>query len=35
MDTGPGERLHESLTLEQQIERTAANLADPLDKVLG
>ncbi|MFD1546096.1 FBP domain-containing protein [Nonomuraea guangzhouensis] len=34
-EVGPGGRLHESLTLEEQIERTAANLAGFLDKVVG
>jgi hypothetical protein len=32
---GPGARLHESLTLEEKIERTTANLAGFLDKVVG
>jgi hypothetical protein len=31
----PGGRLHESLTLEEKIERTTANLAGFLDKVVG
>ncbi|MEV8633724.1 FBP domain-containing protein [Streptosporangium sp. NPDC051023] len=34
-EVGPGGRLHESLTLEEQIERTAANLSGFLDKVIG
>ncbi|GLX00392.1 FBP domain-containing protein [Microtetraspora sp. NBRC 16547] len=34
-EVGPGGRLHESLTLEEQIERTTANLAGFLDKVVG
>jgi hypothetical protein len=33
-ETGPGGRLHESLTLDEQIARTTANLAGFLDKVL-
>ncbi|WP_026359914.1 FBP domain-containing protein [Amycolatopsis nigrescens] len=33
--TGPGERLHESLTPAEQVERTTANLAGFLDKVVG
>jgi hypothetical protein len=34
-EVGPGGRLHESLTLEEQIKRTRANLAGFLDKVVG
>ncbi|GAA2387053.1 FBP domain-containing protein [Nonomuraea africana] len=34
-EAGPGGRIHESLTLEEQIERTTANLAGFLDKVVG
>lgn len=34
-EAGPGGRLHESLTLEEQIERTTANLAGFLDRVVG
>jgi hypothetical protein len=33
-DVGAGGRLHESLTLQEQIERTTANLARFLDKVV-
>jgi hypothetical protein len=33
-DAGPGSRLHESLTLPEQIDRTTANLAAFLDKVV-
>ncbi|GAA0925093.1 FBP domain-containing protein [Nonomuraea longicatena] len=32
-EVGAGGRLHETLTLEEKIERTAANLADFVDKV--
>jgi hypothetical protein len=31
---GPGGRLHESLTLAEQVERTTANLAAFLDRVM-
>lgn len=34
-DAGPGARLHESLTLEEKVRRTAANLAAFLDKVVA
>jgi hypothetical protein len=34
-EVGPGGRLHESLTMEEQIERTTANLAGFLDKVVA
>ncbi|MCW2865052.1 MAG: hypothetical protein JWP48_6760 [Actinoallomurus sp.] len=34
-EAGPGGRLHESLTLDEQIARTTANLTGFLDKVLG
>jgi len=34
-ETGPGGRLHESLTLEEQVGRTMANLTGFLDKVTG
>lgn len=34
-DPGPGGRVHESLTLPEKIERTMANLAGFLDKVVG
>jgi hypothetical protein len=34
-EVGPGGRLHESLTLGEKIERTTANLAGFLDKVVG
>ena len=34
-EAGPGGRLHESLTLDEQIARTTANLAGFLDKVVA
>jgi hypothetical protein len=34
-DAGPGGRLHESLTLEEQIARTAGNVTGFLDKVVA
>lgn len=34
-DAGPGGRLHESLTLEEKIERTAAKVTGFLDRVIG
>ncbi|WP_460350325.1 FBP domain-containing protein [Actinoallomurus acanthiterrae] len=34
-DAGPGARLHESLTLEEQIERTVVNLSAFIAKVTG
>jgi hypothetical protein len=35
LHTDPGGRMHESLTVEEKVERTTANLAGFLDKVIG